>query len=180
MPLFDGAGAQVLLIDLQARLVPALEGHDAFLSRARLLAQGAAALGLPLLATEQNPRGLGPTLQGLLPERARTLPKTTFDATATREIAKALAGAGTVVVAGCEAHVCVLQTVLSLRADGRRVVVAADATASRRAEDRALALARMARDGAEIASVEMILFEALRDADDPRFRALSALIKAAT
>lgn len=180
MPLLDARATTLLAIDLQERLVPALTDAARFLSRARLLLEGGALLGLPVIATEQNPRGLGSTLPGLLPDGVAPHAKTSFDAIATPSIAAALGGTGSVVVLGCETHVCVLQTVLSLRAAGRRVLVVADATASRQAEDRSLGLARMASEGAEIVSAEMVLFEALRDAADPRFRALSALIKAAS
>jgi nicotinamidase-related amidase len=135
-------------------------------------------LGQPIIATEQYPKGLGPTLPDLLPKTLHPLPKTTFDATATPAIANRLASVRAVVVAGAEAHVCVLQTVLSLRAQGRAVWVVADATGSRDPANHAAALSRMAAHGAEIVTTEMVLFESLRDAAHPQFRAISALIKA--
>ncbi len=82
-----------------------------------------------------------------------------------------------VVVAGCEAHVCVLQTVLGLIAASRKVFVVCDAIGSRKPEDKAAAIARMERHGAEIVTTEMVAFEWVQTAENPRFRAVSALIK---
>lgn len=176
MPLI-AADATLLLIDLQTRLVPVIDGAAAMLANARLLAQGAALLGLPVVVTEQYPKGLGPSLPDLIPDGTLALPKTTFDASATPPIAARLAQAGPVIVAGCEAHVCVLQTVISLRALGHAVFVVADATGSRSAANHRAALSRMAAQGAEIVTTEMVLFEALRDATHPAFRQISALLK---
>ena len=81
------------------------------------------------------------------------------------------------VVAGCEAHVCVLQTALGLLAAGKRVHVVRDAVGSRRPESKAAALERLARHGAEIVTTEMVLFEWLESAEHPRFREIVALIK---
>jgi nicotinamidase-related amidase len=87
------------------------------------------------------------------------------------------AGTSEIVVAGCEAHVCVLQTVLDLLGSGHRVILAADAIGSRDPADRAAAIDRAARHGAEIVTSEMVLFEWLRDAQHPRFREVQKLLK---
>lgn len=176
MPLIDTT-ATLLLIDLQERLVPVLAGAEAMLANARLLVQGAGLLGLPVVVSEQYPKGLGPSLPGIVPQGGVALPKTSFDATAAPDIARRLAQAGPLIVAGCEAHVCVLQTVLSLRALGHAVFVVADATASRHAENHRAALTRMAAHGAEVVTTEMVLFEALRGATHPAFRQISGMIK---
>ncbi len=176
MPLIFST-ATLLLIDLQTRLVPAIDGAAALLANARLLTRGAGILGLPVVVTEQYPKGLGPSLPDLIPDGGTALPKTTFDATATPRIADRLAQAGPLIVAGCETHVCVLQTVLSLRALGHDVFVVADATGSRTAANHAAALTRMAAHGAEIVTTEMVLFETMRSAEHPAFRQISALVK---
>lgn len=176
MPLMPPS-ASLLVIDLQTRLVPVLAGHAALMINARRLVQAAGLLALPIIATEQYPRGLGPTLPDLLPSGTKTLSKTSFDATATQAIANRLTTACALIVIGAETHVCVLQTVLSLRALGRAVWVVADATASRSPENHAAGLVRMAAHGAEMVTTEMVLFEVLRDASHPQFRAISALIK---
>jgi nicotinamidase-related amidase len=179
MPLLARHDCALLLIDLQARLAPAIHDSDAVLANAARLAQGAALLGVPTLRTEQSPAKLGPTL----PDCAKgvLIEKTSFDACAAEGFAAALSGAApqrrTIVIAGMEAHICVLQTALSLRARGLRVAVAADAVGSRRPANHAAGLARMAADGVEIVSAEMALFEWLGDAADPQFRAVSALVK---
>jgi isochorismate hydrolase len=100
----------------------------------------------------------------------------TFDATLAPGFSDALPP-GTVVVAGCEAHVCVLQTVLGLLAQGRRVAVAADAVGSRKDGSREAALARMAAHGAEVVTAEMAVFEWLGTAEHPRFREVLALVR---
>jgi isochorismate hydrolase len=101
----------------------------------------------------------------------------TFDATAAPEVLQHLPPDRTPVVAGCEAHVCVLQTVLGLLALGRPVTVVADAIASRRSESRAGALDRLSRHGAEIVTTEMAIFEWLGSANHPRFKDALALVR---
>lgn len=172
----DAATSALLLIDFQARLMPAIDGGAACLARAGKLAAAAHLLGVPALLTEQNPAGLGttdPALAGVGP----VVSKMTFDATCAPGFAQSLPDRATVVVAGCEAHVCVLQTVLGLRAAGRAVAVVADAVGSRRAEDRTLALARMAAAGAQVVGAEMVVFEWLGTASHPRFREVLTLVK---
>ena len=170
------ATSALLLVDFQARLMPAIADGAARLEQAGKLAAAARLLDVPVLLTEQNPQGLGGTDPSLA-EAGPVLPKMTFDATRAPGFAAALPQRPTVVVAGCEAHVCVLQTVLGLRGMGRAVAVVADAVGSRLPSSRDLALARMAAAGAQVVSTEMVLFEWLGSADHPRFRAVLALIK---
>ena len=122
----------LLLIDLQQRLMPAIHDGDSVIARAARLAEAALLLDVPVLATEQYPAGLGPTVEPLAGYPRATLAKTTFSAAATRA-SHALLPAGTreVVIAGVETHVCVLQTALDLLGSRHRVILAADATGSR-------------------------------------------------
>jgi nicotinamidase-related amidase len=171
-------GAVLLLVDLQQRLMPVIHDHDAVVARAVRLAEAAQLLDVPIRATEQYPVGLGPTVPPLAAYPQATLTKTTFSAAADPGFAALLpAGSGQVVVAGCEAHVCVLQTVLDLLGAGRRVVLAADATGSRDPADKAVAVERARQHGAEIVTSEMVLFEWLRDARHPKFREVQKLLK---
>ena len=171
-------GAVLLLIDLQERLMPVIADHEVVVARAVRLAEGATLLDVPVRATEQNPAGLGPTVPPLSGYPQAVLAKTMFSAAGDSGFAELLpAGSGEIVVAGVEAHVCVLQTVLDLLAAGRRVVWAADATGSRDPADRAAAIDRARRHGAEIVTSEMVLFEWLRDAGHPRFREVHKLLK---
>jgi nicotinamidase-related amidase len=173
------AGSALLLVDLQQRLIPAIHDGDAVVANARRLAEGAGLLEVPVCATEQNPEGLGATVAELVGYPQLVLPKTAFGAVAEPGFATLLPpGTTEVVVAGCEAHVCVLQTVLGLlAAEGPRVVLVADAIGSRDPRNRDAAIARAARHGAEVVTTEMVLFEWLRDSNHARFREVQKLIR---
>ena len=171
-------GAVLLLIDLQERLMPVIHDHEAVVARAVRLAEAAALLDVPVRATEQNPAALGPTVPPLAGYPQEVMAKTTFSAAGDPGLAALLpAGSGEIVVAGCEAHVCVLQTVLDLLASGHRVAWAADATGSRDPADRTAAIDRARQHGAEIVTSEMVLFEWLRSARHPKFREVHKLLR---
>jgi nicotinamidase-related amidase len=172
----DRDSSALLIVDFQARLMPAIEDGSAAVANARRLLQAADMLDVPVLFTEQNAGGLGPTR----PELAgfadgRIAHKMTFDACRTPGFTDRLAGRLNIVVAGCETHVCVLQTVLGLIEAGRRVCLVRDAVGSRRAESKEAAIRRMERHGAEIMTTEMVVFEWLGSAEHPRFRDAVAL-----
>ena len=170
--------AVVLLIDLQERLVPALHDGETVVARAGRLAEAARLLDVPIRATEQYPAGLGRTVPPLAGYPQEVLTKTAFSAVADPGFHALLpSGVSEIVVAGCEAHVCVLQTVLGLLPRGRRVLVVADAIGSRDPADRTAAIDRARQHGAEIVTSEMVLFEWLRDAQHPRFREVQKLLK---
>jgi nicotinamidase-related amidase len=176
--LLTAEGAVLLLIDLQQRLMPVIHDHETVLARAVRLAAAARRLDVPVRATEQNPAGLGPMVPPLAAYPQAVLSKTTFSAAGDPGFAALLpAESSQIVVAGCEAHVCVLQTVLDLLASGRRVVWAADATGSRDPADRAAAIDRARQHGAEIVTSEMVLFEWLRDSRHPEFREVQKLLR---
>jgi len=176
--LLTAEGAALLLVDFQQRLMPVIHDHEVVVARAVRLAEAARLLDVPVCATEQNPAGLGPTVPPLAAYPQKVMAKTAFSAAAGPAFSSLLpAGAGEIVVAGCEAHVCVLQTVLGLLGAGHRVLVAADATGSRDPADRAAAIDRARQHGAEIVTSEMVLFEWLRDSQHPRFREVQKLLK---
>jgi nicotinamidase-related amidase len=177
MPTLDRAAATLLLIDFQARLMPAIDGGAAVIANARRLRDAAGMLDVPLLYTEQNPKGLGSTVPEVASNSAPVVRKMSFDASLAPDFPEAPEGRPQLVVLGCEAHICVLQTVLGLLDAGRDVAVVRDAVGSRRAENRDAALARMERHGAEIVTTEMVVFEWLQTAEHPRFRDAAALIK---
>ena len=176
--LLTAKSAALLLIDLQDKLVPAISDGDLVVGRARRLAEAAALLGVPVLATEQYPQGLGPTVAELAGYPRATLSKTTFCA-AEAPGWNGLLPAGTreLVIAGAEAHVCVLQTALALLGSRVRVVLVADAIGSRDPADKALAVERARQHGTEVVSSEMVLFEWLRDASHPNFRQVHQLLR---
>lgn len=166
----------LLLVDLQERLQPAIDAAEAVLEASLWLTRVAQRLRVPVICTEQYPRGLGPTmaaLRGLLPDQS-IVEKIHFSAVPEGGLFKAPGGdRADFVVAGTEAHVCVQQTVLDLLAAGRRVFVVEEAVGSRRSSDKALALERMRRHGADIVSREMVVFEWLQQAGSDLFRELS-------
>jgi nicotinamidase-related amidase len=168
--------AVLLLIDLQQRLMPVIHDQETVVARAVRLAKAARLMDVPVIATEQNPAGLGPTVPPLSAYPQKVLAKTAFSAAGEPGLT-ALLPAAEIIVAGCEAHVCVLQTVLDLLARGHRVAVAADAVGSRDPADRFAALDRARQHGAEIVTSEMVLFEWLRDSQHPRFREVQKLLK---
>ena len=168
----------LLVIDIQSRLMPAIHDGDRVVKNARRLVDAASLLGVPRLTTEQNPKGLGGTVAALAPgDGEAVFTKATFDAWPCAGLREAAPAGREIVVAGCEAHVCVLQTVLGLLGRGRRVVVVADAVGSRRPESREQALRRLDRHGAEIVTAEMAIFEWLGTAEHPRFREALALVR---
>jgi nicotinamidase-related amidase len=168
----------LLLVDLQQRLMPAIHGGEWVVNRAARLAEAALLLDVPVLATEQYPDGLGPTVEPLAGYPRATLAKTAFSAAAARGF-QALLPAGTreIVIAGVETHVCVLQTALDLLGSRHRVILAADATGSREPADHQAAIDRVRQHGVEVVTSEMVLFEWLRDSRHPGFRQVQKLLK---
>lgn len=174
----------VLLVDLQERLVPVMRDRQRLIRRAARLVQGAHLLGVPLLVTEQYTRGLGETVNEI--SRYFVNPhcieeKTKFSACIDPVRTQLeLIEAESVVVAGIEAHVCILGTCLDLLEAGYQVFPAWDAISSRRAEDKHAAQERLAMAGAVPTTVETALLEWLGDASDSRFRLMQNLIKGET
>lgn len=170
-----------VVVDIQERLVPAMADGQAMVERCRVLLQGLRILGVPCLASEQYPKGLGPTLPGILEVLPGVTPITKLSFSCLDEPAfdAALAASGrkTVLIAGMEAHVCVLQTAMDLAAAGYRPVMVVDALASRKPADTAIALDRFRQEGLTLATVESILFELTRTAGTDTFKAISKLVK---
>lgn len=199
--LLDADDCQLVLVDYQARLMPAIhEGGDVARNALRL-ARMAAALDLPCWGTEQNPAGLGQNPDELRALCRRTLPKMHFSAVAdglldclrppvrpasgnARSLPKhlqkpqpAAEPRGSVVIAGCEAHVCLLQTALDLLDEEFEVWVVTDACGSRTERNRDAAFDRLAGAGCELVTTEMVAFEWIRTADHPEFKEILQLIK---
>jgi nicotinamidase-related amidase len=183
MPLIATAPTALVLVDYQQRLMPAIHLADAVLAQATLLADIGRTLGWPVIGTEQNPRGLGPNAEVIRSRCDVTLAKKHFDACADGLVeamqARADEPVREVVIAGCEAHVCLMQTALGLIDAGFTVWVVAPACGSRSATNHALGMARLQQAGATLVSVEMVAFEAIRSCEHERFKAVLALLKAA-
>lgn len=169
----------LLVIDVQERLLPVIDGHDELEVRIRTAIEGAKALGVPLVATEQYPKGLGPTVPSLAGLLASPVEKLSFSCCGVEGVDRALAEAGpqAVLVAGIETHVCVLQTVLDLIERGLTPVLLADCTGSRHRLDHEVALERMRAEGATVSTVESALFELVGVAGSDEFKQISRLVK---
>jgi nicotinamidase-related amidase len=171
---------KLLIVDVQEKLVPKIFELDRLLANCRTLIQGAKILGVPVYATEQYPRGLGstvPQLAELLERPAQKLRFSCAEVLAWDVAAGQTDNRFQVVVAGMEAHVCVLQTVLDLLASGFQVYVPADAISSRNEFDWKIALDRMSAGGATIVTTESVLFEWCEVSGTPEFKQISQLIK---
>jgi nicotinamidase-related amidase len=178
--LLERARCALVLVDYQTRLLPFIHDSEAALRQAVFLAHVARSLAVPVLGTEQNPQGLGPNDEQVRSLCERTLPKMHFNATHDG-LTEVLGGydrpIDQVVVAGCEAHVCLTQTALGLLQSGLQVFVVPDACGSRRPADKALAMQRLAQSGARLVSGEMVAFEWLRSCTDVQFKTVLQLVK---
>ena len=201
--LLDAQECQLVLMDYQARLMPAMLDATAVVANAARLAQVAALMQVPVVATEQNPSRLGPTVEGLQAAlsqaRARTVSKMQFSAVEeglgewlrpeiqapqgnARSLPKhlqkpAAAQRQSIVLAGCEAHICMLQTALDLVEDEFEVWVVTDACTSRTERNRDAAFDRLAGAGVELVTTVMVTYEWLRSAEHPAFKTMLQLVK---
>ena len=200
--LLDASQSQLVLVDYQARLMPAIFEGEAVARNAVRLGQLAKLLKVPAFATEENPSGLGPNLPEIAALAQRTLSKMQFSAVEeglaewlrapapaaprgnARSLPKHLQKAAPaaqereqIVIAGCEAHVCLLQTALDLLEDEFEVWVVTDACSSRTERNRDAAFDRLAGAGAELVTTEMVAFEWLRGCEHPAFREALALVR---
>lgn len=173
----DPKRSLLLIVDFQSRLMPAIHDGKTAVRNAGRLIETARLLGIPRLFTEQNAKGLGPTVADLPVEQDRLVHKQFFDACREEGFLDRVPADADVVVAGCESHVCVQQTVLGLLQASRKTYIARDALGSRHPEDKETAIRRMERHGAEIVTTEMVVFEWMQTADNPHFQEAIALIK---
>jgi len=167
----------LLIIDVQEKLIGAMSEPQLVLDNCAWLTQLAQTLNIPLLVSEQYPRGLGTTVSSLKPlfNEEVVMEKVHFSCTAETacNIRLEKIERKQVVIAGIESHVCVLQTALGLLDMGKTVFIVADAVSSRRLSDKELALARLRSAGVHIVSKEMVFFEWLHQAATPLFKQLS-------
>ena len=202
--LLDASDSQLVLVDYQTRLMPVIFEGAAALANAIRLAQLAKLLKVPVIGTEQNPSRLGPNDEALRALCDRTLSKMHFSATEEglgewlcppakpqaapagnarslpkhlQKPAQAEVERSMIVIAGCETHVCLLQTALDLIEDEFDVWVVTDACSSRTERNRDAAFDRLAGAGAELVTTEMVAFEWLRSCENPAFKEMLALVK---
>ncbi|HSI52892.1 MAG: isochorismatase family protein [Ramlibacter sp.] len=199
--LLDADDSQLVLVDYQARLMPEIHEGEAVLRNAVRLGRIAQMLDVPAWGTEENPQGLGENVAELRALCRKTLAKMHFSACAeglvellrpparpqggnARSLPKHLQKPaapveqrGTIVIAGCETHVCLMQTALELLEEEFEVWVVTDACGSRTERNRDAAFDRLAGAGAELVTTEMVAFEWLRTAEHPLFKEVLTVIK---
>ena len=179
--LMNADGACLMIVDVQQRLLTAMDSPRAVMSGCTLMMKAADVMNVPIVVTEQYPEGLGPTVEPLAelaPEDA-FFSKVHFSSTKNTAIMGKIKTLNPrqIMIAGIEAHVCVLQTTLGLLEAGFDCFVAGDATSSRKSANHAAGMARLREAGAEIVTSEMVVFEWLEKAGTPEFRELSRLLK---
>ena len=179
--MLEVCSAVLILVDVQGKLAQTMYAREQLLQNLQRMLKGAQILGIPILWLEQNPRGLGPTtpeLAALLSE-AQPISKLCFSCCGCSDFVDALevTQRRQVLLVGIEAHVCIYQTAADLLARGYHVEIVADAVSSRSAENRQIGLDRMRALGAGITSTEMALFELLKVAEGPQFKAILALVR---
>jgi len=177
----DRDDAVLLVVDIQERLAAAMAERERVVANAGHLVAAAQLLGVPVVLTEQYPKGLGPTVPELRGALAAlpAIEKMTFDCCGEPSFPPALeqTGRSTVIVCGMEAHICVLQTVLGLLATGLSVHVVADAVCSRHPENARTALGLLRQAGAVITCTETVLFQLLGRAGTPEFKTIQTRIR---
>jgi nicotinamidase-related amidase len=171
-----------LTIDVQEAFRQSIADLSEIASRIALFARGAQLLNVPVLVTEQYPKGLGKTVAEIaevLPDETEFIEKTAFSSCGANVFIEKMKqiGAKQIVVAGIEAHICVNQTVHDLLERGFQVHLLADCISARAAENKQIALAKMGQSGAILSSTEMALFELMRDARHEQFKAIQKLVK---
>ena len=179
--LLESQRSILLVVDVQERLAPAIAGSEKLVDRISTLLKAAGELDVPVLATEQYSKGLGPTvapLAGLLP-LGSVVEKIHFNAALEPGFVERVRELGRpqIVVTGTEAHVCVLQTTLGLKAAGFDCFLVADAVGSRDPDNRHFGMERMRANGVEIVTSEMVMFEWLRRGATPAFKRVLPLIR---
>jgi len=179
--LMSATDAGLLVVDVQQRLVNLIDEHARIIWNIRRLIDGANLLGVPVLASEQYPQGLGPTVPELASRLERVFDKTAFSCGGCDGLCQQLQThqRRKWLVCGIEAHVCIQQTVLDLLGEGFRIYVAVDAVGSRYRIDYETALRRMESSGATLTTVEAALFEWCQDSKAPQFKQISQLVREA-
>jgi len=174
--LLRAADSLLLIIDVQARLAPHVHEHDRVIDNCEWLVGVAEVVDVPVLVSEHCPEGIGPTVERLRARIAEesVMRKVHFSCVSEPSCKARIDATGhsQIVIAGMEAHVCVMQTAIELAAAGKEVFLVADAVSSRDPQDAARAVARMQRNGVEIVSREMVLFEWAHRGATEQFRQL--------
>jgi len=180
--LMSSRRASLMVIDAQERLVPAMSEPERVIKNISILIKSARELAVPILASEQYPRGLGRTvseISDLIPPEAEPIEKMNFSCLDDPVFANAFKNIDRdqTIICGVEAHVCVFQTAIHALSAGKNVFVVADACSSRVALSAERAFERLRDEGVAVVTTEMVVFEWLRRAGGPAFKSLSGLVR---
>jgi nicotinamidase-related amidase len=171
----------LIVIDVQEKLLPVIHEKESLTANIIKLVRGAQVLEIPLIITEQYPKGLGGTVSEIakLITGIEPLPKTSFSCYSDEGFRKSLDSSARkqVLICGIECHVCVYQTAMELKEAGYQVYVVADAVSSRTAENRAIGLNLMRQAGITVTGTETALFELVKIAEGEKFKAISRIVK---
>jgi nicotinamidase-related amidase len=170
-----------VIIDVQGKLWNVMYEKETLLENLQKLVKGIQVIGIPIILTEQNPEGLGPTMPELmqLMPSVKPIPKFCFNCHHEENFEQVVRelNRGQILVCGIESHICVYQTALDLLNHGYEVQVIADAVSSRVASNRDITLMRLQSEGARLTTVEMVLYELLQTADNPKFKEMLKVVK---
>lgn len=183
--LLDAQRSILIVIDLQQKLIPAINKGDQVVENSGKLIEGARRLGVPVIVSEQYPKGLGPTVEKIatkLPNETKIFAKLTFSAARSEDFAREINslrvdGRDQMVLCGTETHICVMQTAADLLAKDMLVYLVTDASGSRTEENQTAGAERLSHFGAQCVTSEMVLFEWLEVAGSNEFKEISKLIK---
>jgi nicotinamidase-related amidase len=179
--MLDISSCGLVVVDVQGKLAQLMVDKETLFKNIRILIQAAKLLDIPILWCQQVPRALGPTVPEIAELLAGTEPidKAAFSCAGHEPFNAKLETLGRkhVLLCGIETHVCIYQTAMDLLGKGFQVTVLADAVSSRTADNKQIALTRLATEGTAIASTEMTLFELLRTAKHPQFKPIAKLVK---
>lgn len=170
-----------LVIDYQEKILPPIFDKDEFLTRSKILLEGLKELEIPTIVTAQYTKGLGNTTPDIIEALGHDKynEKFTFSGMGNEDVVKALADSGrkNVIICGIESHVCVLQSLIDVKAAGYQPILVEDCVSSRKENDKKFAIERAKYEGAIITTYESILFELLQSAKAEHFKAISKLVK---
>ncbi|MBR1966632.1 MAG: isochorismatase family protein [Lentisphaeria bacterium] len=180
--LFEVENSLLVVVDVQQKLMKAMSNSELCEAKVKLLANALTLMNVPVIVTEQYPKGLGPTVDSVkevLNENTAFVEKSAFSCCGAEEFNQKLLeyDRKNIILCGVESHVCVLQTAMALLNKGYTVTLAADAASSRNENDKALALSYLRHNGVSVLSTESIIFALLKDSKHPAFKAVSALLK---
>lgn len=176
--MLDLSDTQVICIDIQEKLVNMLSEKTVSINAEKLI-KASSILNIPVLITEQYPKGLGSTIKEIKEiNNFKTIEKTTFSALKTDEIKKEIKqNLKNIILFGIETHICVYQTALDLKKENYEVYIVSDCCASRNTDNHKCSLELMKQEGIKITTLEIVLFELLKSSKHPDFKEIQSLIK---